>query len=136
MGPQYGLTRTSETRFKPIFHRKFHSRWLHNKNVIGTNNMKCTWPARVPMPGYPTRSMFHWLVLGAQGLALGHKAWLWLFRYQHVGIPNAKFSHWGSRPTRGPNAKGSALHWIIGFRDDMGQNQVMLQRVERTHEKL
>ena len=31
-------------------------------------------------------------------------------------IPNAKFSHSGSRPMRGPNTKGFALQWNIGFK--------------------
>ena len=38
-----------------------------------------------------------------------------VFRYQYVGIPNAKCSHWGFRPTQGPNPKGLALQWNIGF---------------------
>ena len=36
-----------------------------------------------------------------------------LFGYQHVGISNMKWSHWGSKPTR-PNASGFALQWNIG----------------------
>ena len=36
-------------------------------------------------------------------------------RYQHVGIPNAKFSHWGCYPTPDPNAKGFASQWNIGL---------------------
>ena len=31
-----------------------------------------------------------------------------VFRYQHVGIPNAKFSHWG--------VTGFASEWNIGLR--------------------
>ena len=38
-----------------------------------------------------------------------------LYRYQHVGIPNAKFSHWEYSPTRTPNARGFALQWNKGF---------------------
>ena len=38
-----------------------------------------------------------------------------VFRYQHVGILNAKFSHWGSKPTSGPNVNDFALQWNIGF---------------------
>ena len=38
-----------------------------------------------------------------------------LFRYQHVGIGNAKYSCWGSSPTRAPNASRFALQWNIGF---------------------
>ena len=39
-----------------------------------------------------------------------------LFRYQHVGIPNAISMRWGSKPKQGPNAKGFALQWNIGLR--------------------
>ena len=41
-----------------------------------------------------------------------------VFRYQHVGIPNAKLWHWGSnsKPTRGPNANGFASQWNVGLR--------------------
>ena len=38
-----------------------------------------------------------------------------VFRYQHVGIPNAKLWHWGSKPTPGPNTIGFASQWNIGF---------------------
>ena len=38
-----------------------------------------------------------------------------LFRYQHVDIPNAKLSLWGSKPTRQPNTSFFALQWNIGF---------------------
>ena len=34
-----------------------------------------------------------------------------LFRYQHIGIPNAKSSYWVSKPMRGPNV----LQWNIGY---------------------
>ena len=39
-----------------------------------------------------------------------------LFRYRHVGMGNAKRSRWGWYPTRGPNAKGFAFWWHIGFK--------------------
>ena len=38
-----------------------------------------------------------------------------VFRYQLVGIPNAKLWRWGSKPTRGPNVNGFALQWNIGL---------------------
>ena len=37
------------------------------------------------------------------------------FRYQHVGIPNVKFSRWWFRPTQGPNASGFATQWNLGL---------------------
>ena len=36
-------------------------------------------------------------------------------RYQHVGFPNAKVWHWGSQPTRGPNANGLVSQWNTGL---------------------
>ena len=39
-----------------------------------------------------------------------------VFRYQHVGIGNAKLWHWGSKPMPGPNANGFASQWNIGLR--------------------
>ena len=39
-----------------------------------------------------------------------------VFRYQHVGIPNAKCLRWGSKPMRRPNVNGFALQWNIGLR--------------------
>ena len=39
-----------------------------------------------------------------------------VFRYQHVGIPKVKLWLWGCKPTPGPNAKGFASQWNIGFR--------------------
>ena len=39
-----------------------------------------------------------------------------LFRYQHVGIPNAKSLLWGSKPMQGPNANGFVLQWNIGLK--------------------
>ena len=38
------------------------------------------------------------------------------FRYQHVGIGNAKLWRWGSKPTPVPNANGFASQWNIGLR--------------------
>ena len=49
------------------------------------------------------------------------------FRYQHVGIGNAKLWRWGSEPTPGPNANGFASQWNIGLRKgvlgDTSENQ-------------
>ena len=55
--------------------------------------------------------------VGSAGVGVGSAR---LFRYQHVGIPNAKRSRWGSGLTRGPNAKGFALQWNIGFKKALG----------------
>ena len=38
-----------------------------------------------------------------------------LFKYQHVGIGNAKLLCLGSRPARDTNMSGFALQWNIGF---------------------
>ena len=41
-----------------------------------------------------------------------------VFRYQHVGIPNAKFWRWGSKQMPGPNANVFESQWNIGFKLD------------------
>ena len=38
-----------------------------------------------------------------------------IFRYQHVGIGNAKLWHLGSKPTPVPNAYGFTSQWNIGL---------------------
>ena len=38
-----------------------------------------------------------------------------VLRYQHVGIGNAKPSHWECNPTQGPDASAFASHLNIGF---------------------
>ena len=47
---------------------------------------------------------------------IGGNANFSVFRYQHVGIPNAKLWRWGSKPKRGPNTNGFASQWNIGFK--------------------
>ena len=49
------------------------------------------------------------------GFVSGGNANFRVFRYQHVGIPNAKLWHLGSRPTQGPNANVIASQWNIGL---------------------
>ena len=111
---------------KPIFHQKLGSRWLPNANEIYTKNMKCTWPTRKLCVGYPLhlystdwrRGLASGLtqILGwASGFGVGkHK--FSHFRYQHVGIPNAKFWRRGHCPTPAPDARYFAFWWNIGFR--------------------
>ena len=101
---------------KPIFYWKLNSDWLTNTDEMGTNNMKSTWPTPVPRVGDSTPPIFHLLVLG---VGVGGNANFSVFRYQHVRISNEKLWHWGSEPTRGPNANGFASQWKIGFRGDV-----------------
>ena len=111
---------------KPIFHWKWGSRWVPNANEIYTKNMKYTWPTPAFCVG-TQRNLYStdW----RRGLALGLTQNLDLasgglasgnifshFRYQHVGIPNAKFWRWGHCPTPAPNARYFAFWWNIGFR--------------------
>ena len=49
-------------------------------------------------------------------IRVGSKANLSVFKYQHVGIGNAKLSRWGCNPTQAPNASGLASQWNIGLR--------------------
>ena len=103
--------------FKPIFHWKLGLRWLPTKNV------KCTWPTPALCAGDPTPPIFHLLSLGVGvggntnvNVRVGANANFSVFRYQHVGIPNAKLCRLGSKATPGPNANGFASQWNIGFR--------------------
>ena len=89
---------------KPIFHWKLCSSWLPNANESDTNNMKSTWPMREFCVGDPTFSV-----------RVGGNANFSVFRYQHVGIPNAKLWCWGSKSMRGPNANGFVSQWNIDF---------------------
>ena len=74
--------------------------------------MKCTWLTREFCIGDPTQPIFHLFTLR---VGVGGDANFSVFRYQHVGIPNAKLWHWGSKPTRGPNANGFASQWNVGL---------------------
>ena len=53
-----------------------------------------------------------------------------LFRYQHVGIPNAKSSRWGSKPTRGPNTSGFVLQWNIGMAFSSCQQSIVFYKID------
>ena len=117
------LPRCSIKQLKPIFHWKLGLRWLPNANEINTNNMKCTWPKPAPCVWDPTPPIFHLLALGVGvggnanfSICVGANAKFNAFRYQHVGIPNAKLWRWGSEPTPGPNANCFASQWNTGFR--------------------
>ena len=49
--------------------------------------------------------------LGSMGLCIGSRK---LFKYQHIGIGNAKLSRWGCRPIRDLSVSGFALQLNIG----------------------
>ena len=67
--------------------------WLPNTNEIDTNNMECTWPTRIlPNVNYIPFARVGGCV-GSGGLRIGSAR---EFRYQHVGIGNAKSLRWGS----------------------------------------
>ena len=78
--------------------------------------MKSTWPTPASRVGEQTSPIFHLLTLGASvggnanlSILIGGNANFCVFKYQHVGTPNAKLGDWGSKPMRGPNANGFAL---------------------------
>ena len=84
---------------------------MYMANVRGPNLTSIP-PARIGAP------VEHRLMLGTISLCwalLAHVGPAKLFRYQHVGIPNAKSSCLGCKPTREPNASGFTLQWNIGF---------------------
>ena len=83
--------------------------------------MKSTCPMPAPRVGDPMPPIFHLLALGVGvgsnfSVRVEGNANFSVFRYQHVGIPNAKLWRCVSKPTRGPNANGFASQWNIGFR--------------------
>ena len=97
-----------------------------------TNNMKCTWPTPTPRVGDPTQPIFHLLSLGVGfggnancrvgvggntnvRVCVGSTR---LFRYQQVGISNAKFHVGGLSQREDPTQmvlRRSA--WNISFID-------------------
>ena len=100
---------------------------LPNTNEINKKSTKCTWPTQAPTQGNPTQPIFHWLALGAPGFALGAPGFalgpqgfalgaqgFWIPTC--IGIPNAKWSRWGSNPMRRPNASVFTSRWNIGLR--------------------
>ena len=71
--------------------------------------MKCTCPTQTPGPGDRTQPIFHWLALGfcVGGNAnfmfrVGGNANFSVFRYQHLGIPKAKFRCGGLSQCKDP----------------------------------
>ena len=75
--------------------------------------------------GDPTQPIFHWLALefciGGNAnctFRIGGNANFSVFRYQHVGIPNAKFRVGGLRQCKDPTF---ASQWNIGFTSLLGR---------------
>ena len=94
----------------PIFHQKMRLRWVPNAEKKQTNN------------AYPTPRVLnvYYIPLARVGSTRVRVGSTWLFRSQHVGILNTKWSRWRSKPMRGPNASGFVLHWNIGYRSKEG----------------
>ena len=72
-----------------------------------------------PNVNFANAIIFHLLT---QGVTFGgnsnvevHVGSARLFRYQHVGIGNAKWLRWGPRPLGDPNANGFAFWCNISF---------------------
>ena len=110
-------------RVKPVFHWKLGSHWVPTVRELEVKNMKSSCPMPAPRVRDPTPPISHLLALGVGvggnanfSVRVGGNANFISFRYQHVGIPNAKLWRWGSKPTQGPNANGFALQWNIGLR--------------------
>ena len=79
--------------------------WEPNINEIDAINMKSTWPTPVPPVVDPPPPIFHLLTFGTGvvgnanvSVCVGGNANFSVFRYRHVGIPNAKLWRWGSKP--------------------------------------
>ena len=91
------LDLTYRDTLKPIFHCKLCLCWLSNASESKTNNMKSTQPTRKFCVGDPMPPIFYLFALGVGGrgnenfsLCIGGNANFSSFRYQHVGISNAK----------------------------------------------
>ena len=87
--------------------------------------MKCSWPTPEFCVGnqhnlYSTGSRLGFMsgktkILGLASGKTQIRGFTLAPRYQHVGIPNAKFWRWGDCPTPSPNAGNFALQWNIGL---------------------
>ena len=82
--------------------------------------MKCTWPTQEMCVWDTTQPIFHGLAFGF-GIGGNTKfrfgvrgnSNFRVFRYQHVGVGNAKWLRRGL--TQGPSTSGFALQWNIGL---------------------
>ena len=109
-------------RLSPIFHWKLGSRWLPNANEIDTNKHEMYMANARNLRLGPNATyiplicggVLRW-VMQILKFALGLMQFFCVFRYQHVGISNAKLWRWGSKPTPVPNANGFASQWNIGL---------------------
>ena len=94
---------TRKTTHKSIFHQKSHSPWLPNARKNMTDNMKLTAQCEPQRLFNHIPSISVVTCIGLFGVCVGslmvHIGPMRLLRYQHVGISNAKYSHWGSSPT-------------------------------------
>ena len=94
--------------------------------------MTSTWPMREFCVGDPMGPIFHMYMLpvcvggnanfsvrvgGNANFSVRAEgnANFWVFKYQHVGMPNAKLSRWGYCPTRWPNGSIFASQWNIAI---------------------
>ena len=111
---------TTWNTLKPIFYRKLRLPWLPNPNDIDTKSMKCTWPQHEGTQRDLYSTWLHWACVGSMGLRVGSVripvGSTRLFRYQHVGIVNAKVSYLGEYPMQGHNTRGFVLRWNIDFK--------------------
>ena len=129
----------------PVFDWMLRLRLILNATQNETSNMKSSCPMQTQL-WHTQRQLYstglRWgFALGVThilGFALGNAnfrvcvGFARLFRYQHVGIPNAKFSRWGFCPMRTSNVMGYALQWNIGLmlywsRREKGASEEQLQ---------
>ena len=108
---------------KPIFHWQLGLHWQPNANEINIKDMACTWATPASCIGDPTPPILHLLTLGVGvggnatfSVCVGSNTNFSIFRYQHVGIPNAKLWRLGSKSMPGPNVNGFVSQWNIGVK--------------------
>ena len=110
-------THTICNLLKPIFHwkpqRKRNRHKQHEIYMPNANTRRKLYTILARVGSVEARVGSAEAHVGSRGVRVGFPR---IFRYQHVGIPNAKCSRWGPKPKRRPNANGFAFQWNIGFR--------------------
>ena len=126
-------------KLKPIFHWKWGSRWPPNMNEIYTkkrnvHGQRQNFAFGTQRNLYSTDLVFGFRVGWNANFRfhVGGNANFMAPRYQHVGIPNAKFWHWGYCPTPNPDTRDFASQRNIGLRVTKTELTFKLQSLART----
>ena len=113
------LDKAGATIVKPMFRWKLGLSWPPNASEINTKNQMYIANMKslrlVPNATYIPLT-WGWHRGNANfRFGVGGEANFRVFRYQHVGIGNARLWRWVSKPTPGPHTNGFMSQWNIGF---------------------